>query len=121
MHGLGMVSQFCENVSFINCDLTPSDDRTIVSTADFFQFSGCRGDIKIQNCKANGAHDDYINVHGTHLRIVEKDEINNSILVRFMHDESWGFQAFEVEDVIDFIKWDTLQPFYNRYRLQKNQ
>ena len=113
MHGLGMVSQFCENVSFINCDLTPSDDRTIVSTADFFQFSGCRGDIKIQNCKANGAHDDYINVHGTHLRIVEKDEINNSILVRFMHNESWGFQAFEVEDVIDFIKWDTLQPFYS--------
>ncbi len=113
MHGLGMVSQFCENISFINCDLTPGNGRTIVSTADFFQFSGCRGDIRIQNCKANGAHDDYINVHGTHLRIIEKDDTNNSLLVRFMHDESWGFQAFDVNDVIDFIKWDTLQPYYS--------
>lgn len=41
MHGLGMVSQFCENVSFINCDLTPAQGRTVASTADFFQFSGC--------------------------------------------------------------------------------
>lgn len=113
MHGLGMVSQFCENVSFENCDFTPAVGRTIASTADFFQFSGCRGDIKIKNCKANGAHDDYINVHGTHLRIIDKDDEKNSILVRFMHDESWGFQAFEIKDVIDFIKWDTLQPFYS--------
>lgn len=113
MHGLGMVSQLCENVAFINCNLTPSENRTIVSTADFFQFSGCCGKIKIQNCKANGAHDDYINVHGTHLRIIEKNDTDNSILVRFMHDESWGFQAFEVGDEIDFIKWDTLKPYFS--------
>ncbi len=112
MHGLGMVSQFCENITFNNCDFTPAEGRTVASTADFFQFSGCKGNIVIENCKASGAHDDYVNVHGTHLRIVEKDDKTNSILVRFMHDESWGFQAFEVDDIIDFIKWDTLQPYY---------
>ncbi len=111
MHGLGMVSQFCENVTYINCDLTPAPHRTITSTADFFQFSGCKGDLTIENCKANGAHDDYINVHGTHLRIVEADYENNSIIVRFMHDESWGFQAFEVGDQLEFIKWNNLQPY----------
>lgn len=111
MHGLGMVSQYCENVTYKNCDLTPDENRTITSTADFFQFSGCKGDLVVENCKAQGAHDDYINVHGTHLRIIEANYKDNSIVVRFMHDESWGFQAFEVGDELEFIKWDTLQPY----------
>lgn len=108
MHGLGMVSQFCENVTYKNCDLTPGKGRTIASTADFFQFSGCKGNLIIDGCKARGAQDDYVNVHGTHLRIVEKNDAENSIIVRFMHNESWGFQAFEKGDELEFIKWDTL-------------
>ena len=109
MHGLGMVSQFCENVTFKNCDFTPKKGRTVASTADFFQFSGCRGNLIIDSCKAGGAHDDYVNVHGTHLQIVDVSE--NKITVRFMHPESWGFQAFEAGDELDFIKWDTLIPY----------
>lgn len=109
MHGLGMVSQFCENASFKNCDLTPAEGRTIASTADFFQFSGCRGNLIIENCRAWGAQDDYINVHGTHLRIVERN--SSSLVVRFMHNESWGFQAFAEGDELEFIKWNTLIPF----------
>ena len=111
MHGLGMVSQFCENVSYINCDFTPAEGRTIASTADFFQFSGCRGNLIIDSCKAYGAQDDYVNVHGTHLRIVQADKEKKTIVVRFMHPESWGFQAFEEGDELEFIKWDTLIPY----------
>ena len=111
MHGLGMVSQFCENVTFRSCDFTPARGRTIASTADFFQFSGCRGDIVIDSCKARGAQDDYINVHGTHLRIVELDREKGSMTVRFMHPETWGFQAFSEGDTLDFIRWDTLMPY----------
>ncbi len=111
MHGLGMVSQFCENVTYKNCDFTPSEHRTIASTADFFQFSGCRGEIVIDGCKAWGAQDDYINVHGTHLRIIKQNNEEKSLIVRFMHDESWGFQAFEKSDTLEFIKWDTLIPY----------
>ncbi len=111
MHGLGMVSQFCENVTYKNCDFTPAEGRTAASTADFFQFSGCKGNIIIDGCKAWGAHDDYVNVHGTHLRIVDLDKSKNGMTVRFMHDESWGFQAFENGDILEFIKWDTLIPY----------
>lgn len=111
MHGLGMVSQFCENVAYTNCNFMPKEGRTIASTADFFQFSGCKGNLIIENCKAQGAHDDYINVHGTHLQIVEKDDDEQSIVVRFMHNESWGFQAFDIGDEIEFVKWNTLIPF----------
>ena len=111
MHGLGMVSQFCENVTFRSCDLTPADGRTVTSTADFFQFSGCKGEIIIDSCKAQGAHDDYVNVHGTHLRIIRKNKRKRTITVRFMHHESWGFQAFEKGDELEFIRWDTLIPY----------
>ena len=111
MHGLGMVSQFCENVTYKNCDFTPKENRTAASTADFFQFSGCKGDLLLDNIKASGAHDDYVNVHGTHLRVVRKNKRNNTITVRFMHHESWGFQAFQKGDKLEFIRWDTLIPY----------
>ena len=111
MHGLGMVSQFCENVSFVNCDFTPAEGRTIASTADFFQFSGCKGKLLVENCKAHGAQDDYVNVHGTHLLIMKADFAANRLLVRFSHPETWGLQAFEKGDKIEFIRWDTLIPY----------
>ncbi len=113
MHGLGMVNQYCENVTFRNCDFTPKEGRTIASTADFFQFSGCKGKLLIENCTARGAQDDYVNVHGTHLRIIDVNYDEKSMLVRFMHPESWGFQAFSIGDNIEFIRWDTLQPYNN--------
>lgn len=115
MHGLGMVSQFCENVTYKNCDFTPAEGRTIASTADFFQFSGCKGNLVIDSCKAWGAQDDYVNVHGTHLRIVEQNDAEKSLTVRFMHDESWGFQAFEKGDELEFIRWDTLIPYASAF------
>ncbi|MBR3589212.1 MAG: hypothetical protein IKL16_06570 [Clostridia bacterium] len=111
MHGLGMVSQFCENVTYKNCDFTPAEGRTIASTADFFQFSGCKGQLEIAECQAYGAQDDYINVHGTHLKIIRQNKKKKTITVRFMHNESWGFQAFEKGDKLEFIKWDTLIPY----------
>ena len=111
MHGLGLVCQFCENVTYRNCDLTPGQGRTIASTADFFHFSGCRGKLTVEGCKSWGAQDDHMNVHGTHLQIVEKNETDRSILVRFMHPETWGLQAFEAGDEIEFIRWDTLIPY----------
>lgn len=111
MHGLGMVNQFCENITFRHCDFTPKKGRTIASTADFFQFSGCKGDIIIEGCKASGAQDDFINVHGTHLRIIETDSNEKSMTVRFMHAESWGFRAFSSGDKIEFIRWNNLKPY----------
>lgn len=111
MHGLGIVSQFCDTVTFRSCDFTPAEGRTVASTADFFQFSGCKGALTIENCIAQGAHDDYVNVHGTHLRIIEADKAEKSIIVSFIHPETWGFQAFEKGDRLEFIKWNTLIPY----------
>ena len=111
MHGLGMVSQFCENVSYIGCDMTPREGRTIAATADFLHFSGCRGRILVQDCRFSGAQDDPINVHGTHLRVVAADPAQKTITARFCHKESWGFQAVEAGDELEFVRWDTLRPY----------
>jgi hypothetical protein len=92
-------------------DCTPKEGRTVASNADFYHFSGCKGKITIDGCIARGAHDDFVNVHGTHLQAEELDERTNSVTVKFMHPQSWGFEAFFKGDTIEFIKWDTLLPY----------
>lgn len=111
MNGFGLLAQFCENVTYNGLDCTPKIGRTAASNADFFHFSGCKGDIVIENCKAAAGHDDFINVHGTHLRIIEHDKEKNSLLVRFMNAQSRGFKAFFVGDKLELIKWNTLLPY----------
>ena len=109
MHGLGFVGQYSEDLTFesIDCSPRPETGRTNACFADFMQFSGCRGKIRVLNCNFVGAHDDPINIHGTHLRIVDKPA-SDQIKVRFMHGQSYGFDAFFPGDVIDFVKSDTL-------------
>lgn len=110
MHGLGIVSQYTKNIAFDNIDCTPRKEtgRICASSADFLQVSGCSGLVSVTDSKFSGAHDDVFNIHGTHLRIVNKDESANKITVQFMQERSWGFQAFDVGDEIEFVKPDTM-------------
>ncbi len=111
MNCFGILAQNSRNILYKELDCTPKEGRTIVSDADFFHFSGCSGAVKITNCKAKGAHDDIINLHGTHLRIIQLDRKSNSVLVRYSHPESWGFEAYEAGDKIEYVCGNTLLPF----------
>ena len=113
MHGLGIVGQYSENLTFTRLECAPREEtgRTVASFADFVQISGCRGDVVITDSHFSGSHDDTFNIHGTHLRIVEVNEAEQKIKVRFMHSQSWGFQAFEAGDEIEFINGSTLIPY----------
>jgi len=104
MHGMGVVSQFCENISMDSVIVKPDEKsgRTCSAWADILHFSGCRGLIDINNSFLSAANDDAINVHGTHLKIVEKLS-PSQIKVRFMHNQTYGFDAFKAGDSIDFI------------------
>ena len=64
--------------------------------------SGCRGMIDIRNSRFSGAHDDPINIHGTHLRVTEFLSPNR-LKVRFMHDQTFGFEAFFKGDDIELV------------------
>lgn len=111
MHGFGILSQYCDSVTFSKIRINPPIGRTNASNADFLHFSGCKGEIKIEGCVMSYGHDDFINVHGTHLIITEK---NGSFLkVKFMNAYSRGFKAFFEGDEIDFIDRKTLIPYGN--------
>lgn len=113
LHGLGIVGQYSENLTFTNIECAPrkGTGRTCAGFADFMQMSGCKGEISVTDSLFSGNHDDTFNIHGTHLRIVEKDDANHKIKVRFMHPQSWGFQAFESGDEIEFIDGNKLIPY----------
>lgn len=109
LHGLGIVCQFSDNLTFDRMIMAPRPEtgRTAAAFADFLHVSGCRGKVVIMNSHFEGAHDDPINVHGTHLRIIDKPS-PNQVLVRFMHGQSYGFDAFFPGDVIDFVRSSSL-------------
>ncbi|MFA6085270.1 right-handed parallel beta-helix repeat-containing protein [Mucilaginibacter sp.] len=112
MHGMGIVSQFCRNIKMDSVIVRPEEGtgRTCSAWADILHFSGCSGRIEISNSYLSAANDDAINVHGTHLRIVERPA-ENKIKVRFMHNQTYGFTAFLPGDSIDFVHAETLNPY----------
>lgn len=112
MHGLGMVAQLSKNIYYkeITCSPRPETGRICASTADFMHFSLCSGKIKVEDSFFNGAHDDPINVHGVHFRVVKTMGVNK-ITVRFMHHQTYGFLAFEKGDKIEFVNHKTLVPY----------
>jgi hypothetical protein len=111
MHGLGIVSQFSENITLFKVEAVPRENsgRVISSFADCFHFSGCKGLILLDSCRTSGSHDDPMNVHGTHLQIAATDA-NNKLTVKFMHHQTYGFEAFFSGDSIAFVNPQTLMP-----------
>ena len=110
MHGLGIVSQFSENISLLKVMVAPRENsgRIIAAFADCFHFSGCKGLVKIDSCFTSGSHDDPVNVHGTHLQVITLDA--TKLTVRFMHHQTYGFAAFFAGDSIAFVNPKTLLP-----------
>lgn len=105
----GVVCQSSENVTFNQTHFAPEpgSGRTNAGYADFIQVSGCKGKILIKNSSFTGAHDDPINVHGTHLKVV--DFISpKQIKVRFMHHQTYGFKAFFEGDDIELVNTHSL-------------
>lgn len=102
MHGLGIVSQFSENLTYKNVNVVPWRGRVMASGADGMHISGCRGDILIEDCHFSGMHDDPINVHGTYLQITEIMS-PTKVRLRFMHHQTYGFPAFFEGDEVAFV------------------
>ncbi len=118
MHGLGMVSQFSKDIKVNKLTAKPRPDsgRIIAGFADFLHFSGCYGEISIENSLFSGSHDDPVNVHGTHLRVVDHE--GDKIKVRFMHHQTWNLMAFEEGDAIGYVDNENLL-VYNKAVVKK--
>jgi hypothetical protein len=112
LHGLGLVNQFSENLTFDSVTIAPDEagGRTTAAWADGLHVSGCRGRLLVKDCVFSGAHDDAINIHGTYLRVVERLP-GRQVKVRFMHPQTFGFLAFNPGDEIEFVHEDSLATY----------
>jgi hypothetical protein len=104
LHGMGLVSQFSENLSYEAVSIAPdsASGRTTAAWADILHISGCKGKVLVKDCIFKGAHDDAINIHGTYLQVVEKVS-ENQLKLRFMHHQTYGFMAVNPGDEIEFV------------------
>lgn len=105
----GIVGQYSENLTYrrLTCEPEWGSGRTCAGFADFVQMSGCKGKINILDSRFEGAHDDPINIHGTHLKVVNYPA-PDQIRVRFMHNQSFGFEAFFKGDEIGLVQVNSL-------------
>ncbi|MES2457586.1 MAG: right-handed parallel beta-helix repeat-containing protein [Bacteroidota bacterium] len=108
MHGMGVVSQYCEHIKMNKIVVRPDEKsgRTCAAWADILHFAGCSGQIEVANAYLSAANDDAINVHGIHLQITGIQE--NKVKVKFMHGQTYGFQAFAAKDSVAFIGRESL-------------
>ena len=107
---MGMVSQFTENIALRRVRVAPPKGtlRTCPAWADIFQFSNCRGAVLIEDCVGSGMQDDFVNCHGTHLRVVGKPAANE-LKLRYMHFQTYGFQPFVAGDTIAVVDRNKLR------------
>lgn len=111
LYGFGIVGQHSENITLdgVNFETPEGSGRTTVGFADFVQISGCKGEVRIENCSFSNPHDDPINVHGTFNEVVQKIS-NRQIRVQFKHNETAGFPNFFVGDEIQFVQKSNMCP-----------
>jgi hypothetical protein len=119
MHGMGIVSQFCQEITMDAVVVKPDEasGRTCAAWADILHFSDCRGQIEIKNSYLSASNDDAVNVHGVYLRIVDQP-LPNQLKLRFMHGQTYGFNAYAPGDSIELIHGTSLLPFANNVVLK---
>jgi hypothetical protein len=112
LHGMGLVSQFSENLTFDSVSIAPdsASGRTTSAWADCLHISDCKGKVLVKDCIFSGAHDDAINVHGTYLSVVEKIS-DKQLKVRFMHNQTYGFMPFNPGDEIEFVNHKSFRSY----------
>ncbi len=109
--GLGILAQFCENLSFRRVQFIPNEKRgrrIISGHDDGIHLSNNKGSVLVEECCFHGLMDDPINIHGTSVRVIEKKG-NRKLLCRFMSESSIGFPHWaRGGDEISFIDNNTM-------------
>ena len=109
--GMGLLAQLCENITlekFGVCLKGDADPRYFTTQADATHFSGCKGKIVSCNGLYEGMMDDAINVHGTYLKVVKRVD-DRTLVGRYMHGQSWGFEWGCPGDEVQFIRANTME------------
>jgi hypothetical protein len=108
--GLGILSQYSENLDFqkVNMIPNPNKNRYLSAHDDGLHFMGCRGEIVINDCDAQGLMDDPINIHGTYVPVIER--LTDKILkCSYAHKMSLGLIWAEPGVSIGFVEKESMR------------
>lgn len=105
--GMGVIGQFCENVTIRKSKVTPSAGRHFSATVDATHFVNCRGKIELADCLFEGQLDDPCNVHGINTRILQIPD-SHSAVVELVHYEQHGVKVAFPGDQVQFSDNKTL-------------
>lgn len=107
--GLGILSQYSENLTFKNVHCIPNSvkNRVFSGHDDGLHFSNCKGKILVDSCQFSGLMDDPINVHGTSVLITKRIS-SRQLVCKFVHPQSIGFEWAEANDAIGFIENESM-------------
>ena len=108
--GLGILSQYCRDISFLDVNMIPNavKNRVLSGHDDGFHVMGCSGKVMIDSCRFAGLMDDPINIHGTCSRIV-KVLSPTRLQCRFMQDMSAGMEWGRTGETVGFIETKTMR------------
>lgn len=103
--GMGLLAQVCDGITLdgFSVALRGADDpRYFTTQADATHFSGCKGRIVSRNGLYENMMDDAINVHGTYLKVVSREN-DRTLMADYMHGQSYGFVWGHAGDEVQFI------------------
>ncbi|MCM1483334.1 MAG: alpha-1,3-galactosidase B [Muribaculaceae bacterium] len=109
--GMGLLAQMCTDVALdgFNVCLRGDDDaRYFTTQADATHFSGCKGHIDSRNGLYEGMMDDAINIHGTYLKVTDRNG-SRTLTARYMHPQAYGFFWGQEGDSVQFIASSTME------------
>lgn len=111
LQNFGILSQMTDTVTVdsLRFHADPGGWRSTTNFADLLHFSGVKGKVSITNSTFHNPQDDPINIHGTYLRVVGRPA-PNQVTLRYMHDETAGFQQYFVGDQVEFVNDRTMPP-----------
>ena len=125
--GIGLLAQRSENVAFCGSGRAgerragsfakPGCGRLTSIQADATHFSNCKGMVVVENCLFEGMSDDAINVHATCLQIESMPDVH-TLVCRYRHVASVGFEVFQPGETLRFIKTGTLEEVEKTVKVQ---
>ncbi len=108
--GLGILSQYSEDLVFSNVRCIPNErkGRILAGHDDGFHYSNCKGDVVVENCVFHALMDDPINVHGTSVRVMERVD-DFTLRCKLMHHQSVGLHWARPGETVGFIENKSMQ------------
>ncbi|MBQ9500923.1 MAG: right-handed parallel beta-helix repeat-containing protein [Lentisphaeria bacterium] len=102
--GMGLLAQFCRDVTLERVRVVPAADRAVSSSDDALHFVECRGRISIRNCRASGMLDDALNVHGIYRPVTIPEADGNSLYLETGHFQQAGLPGARPGDTLEFVR-----------------